>query len=77
MPDYDPAAVSHCPGCGTGLRESERCPWPACTRFGLRATGSGTLDGAAAWDQPERRAWLDLMEAAGWVVEIEHGNRPS
>ena len=36
-----------------------------------------TLDGAAAWDQLERRAWLDLMEAAGWVVEIEHRNRPS
>jgi hypothetical protein len=35
------------------------------------------LDGAAAWDQLERRAWLDLMEAAGWVVEIEHRNRPS
>jgi hypothetical protein len=35
------------------------------------------LDGAAAWDQLERRTWLDLMEAAGWVVEIERRNRPS
>lgn len=62
-------------------RDRTGCASPSRARGRVRLrAGQGQAearDGAAARDQHERRAWLDLMEAAGWIVEIEHRNRPS